>query len=111
MSQDCWTEKAPWFLRWMPTTRARCWQPTSSAAECGRSSKPRCRRWPPELPRFESVKEERPLLLHDESPSAVEAREKNFILGTYARTSFHPRSGKGARLTDADGNEYWDLLG
>ena len=51
------------------------------------------------------------LLLHDESPAAVEAREKNFILGTYARTSFHPRSGKGARLTDADGNEYWDLLG
>jgi acetylornithine/N-succinyldiaminopimelate aminotransferase len=50
------------------------------------------------------------LLLHDESPAAVEAREKNFILGTYARTSFHPRSGKGARLTDADGNEYWDLL-
>jgi acetylornithine/N-succinyldiaminopimelate aminotransferase len=51
------------------------------------------------------------LLLHDESPAAVEAREKNFILGTYARTSFHPRSGKGARLTDAEGNEYWDLLG
>ena len=51
------------------------------------------------------------MLLHDESPAAVEAREKNFILGTYARTSFHPRSGKGARLTDADGNEYWDLLG
>src|SRR4029077_14258623 len=52
-----------------------------------------------------------PMLLHDESPSAVEAREKNFILGTYARTSFHPRSGRGARLTDAGGNEYWDLLG
>ena len=51
------------------------------------------------------------LLLHDESPAAVEEREKNFILGTYARTPFHPRSGKGARLTDADGNEYWDLLG
>src|SRR5213593_2470398 len=51
------------------------------------------------------------LLLHDESPAAVEEREKNFILGTYARTSFHPRSGKGARLTDAEGNEYWDLLG
>ncbi len=51
------------------------------------------------------------MLLHDESPAAVEAREKNFILGTYARTSFHPRSGKGARLTDAEGNEYWDLLG
>jgi len=51
------------------------------------------------------------LLLHDESPAAVEAREKSFILGTYARTCFHPRSGKGARLTDAEGNEYWDLLG
>ena len=51
------------------------------------------------------------MLLHDESPSAVEAREKNFILGTYARTSFHPRSGRGARLVDADGHVYWDLLG
>src|ERR1700682_1462556 len=54
---------------------------------------------------------EAPLLLHDESPSAVEAREKNFILGTYARTSFYPRSGRGARLVDADGHVYWDLLG
>jgi len=51
------------------------------------------------------------LLLHDESPTAVEEREKAFILGTYARTTFHPRSGKGARITDADGREYWDLLG
>lgn len=51
------------------------------------------------------------MLLHDESPAAVEEREKNFILGTYARTPFHPRSGKGARLTDANGKEYWDLLG
>lgn len=51
------------------------------------------------------------MLLHDESPEAVEAREQAFVLGTYARTPFHPRSGKGARLTDADGNEYWDLLG
>jgi predicted acetylornithine/succinylornithine family transaminase len=51
------------------------------------------------------------MLLHDESPSAVEAREKSFVLGTYARTPFHPRSGKGARLVDADGYEYWDLLG
>jgi acetylornithine/N-succinyldiaminopimelate aminotransferase len=57
------------------------------------------------------VKEERHLLLHDESPSAVEAREKSFILGTYARTAFHPRSGKGARLVDADGHIFWDLLG
>jgi predicted acetylornithine/succinylornithine family transaminase len=51
------------------------------------------------------------MLLHDESPAAVEAREQNFILGTYARTSFHPRSGKGAKLIDADGRAYWDLLG
>jgi len=51
------------------------------------------------------------LLLHDESPAAVEAREKAFLLGTYNRTSFHPRSGKGARLVDADGRIYWDLLG
>jgi predicted acetylornithine/succinylornithine family transaminase len=51
------------------------------------------------------------MLLHDESPSAVEAREKSFVLGTYARTPFHPRSGKGARLVDAGGYEYWDLLG
>ncbi|PYQ28441.1 MAG: hypothetical protein DMF56_15830 [Acidobacteria bacterium] len=30
---------------------------------------------------------------------------------TYARTPFHPRDGKGARLSDADGRMYWDLLG
>src|SRR5229473_2792638 len=51
------------------------------------------------------------MLLHDESPEAVEARERAFLLGTYSRTPFHPRSGKGARLVDADGKEYWDLLG
>lgn len=51
------------------------------------------------------------MLLHDESPSAVEAREQAFVLGTYARTPFHPRSGKGARIVDAEGREYWDLLG
>lgn len=51
------------------------------------------------------------MLLHDESPAAVEEREKAFILGTYARTPFHPRSGKGARIIDAAGREYWDLLG
>jgi predicted acetylornithine/succinylornithine family transaminase len=51
------------------------------------------------------------MLLHDESPAAVEAREKNFILGTYSRTPFHPRSGKGAQLFDAEGRAYWDLLG
>lgn len=51
------------------------------------------------------------MLLHDESPAAVEAREKAFVLGTYGRTPFHPRSGKGARIKDANGREYWDLLG
>jgi acetylornithine/N-succinyldiaminopimelate aminotransferase len=44
------------------------------------------------------------------SPAAVEARDREFILGTYARTSFHPRLGRGAKLIDADGKEYWDLL-
>jgi acetylornithine/N-succinyldiaminopimelate aminotransferase len=57
------------------------------------------------------LEEEPNLLLHDESPVAVESREKSFLLGTYNRTSFHPRSGKGARLVDADGKQYWDLLG
>jgi len=51
------------------------------------------------------------LLLHDESPAAVESRESAFILPTYARTQFHPREGKGARIVDADGRIYWDLLG
>jgi len=51
------------------------------------------------------------MLQHDESPDAVEAREKAFVLGTYGRTPFHPRSGKGARLFDEEGNAYWDLLG
>jgi acetylornithine/N-succinyldiaminopimelate aminotransferase len=67
-------------------------------------------RWHQEWDRFTS-EEEPNLLLHDESPTAVEAREKSFVLGTYNRAPFHPRSGKGARLTDAQGNEYWDLLG
>ncbi|MDQ3280029.1 MAG: acetylornithine/succinylornithine family transaminase [Acidobacteriota bacterium] len=51
------------------------------------------------------------MLLHDESPAAVETREDAFLVKTYARTPFHPRDGKGARLIDADGREYWDLLG
>ncbi|HEU5162580.1 MAG TPA: acetylornithine/succinylornithine family transaminase [Thermoanaerobaculia bacterium] len=51
------------------------------------------------------------MLQHDESPAGVEAREQVYILGTYARTPFHPRSGKGAKLVDANGKEYWDLLG
>lgn len=51
------------------------------------------------------------MLLHDESPEAVEARESAFIVKTYSRTPFHPRDGKGARLYDANGKAYWDLLG
>ena len=51
------------------------------------------------------------MLLHDESPAAVESRESSFLVKTYARTPFHPRDGKGARLFDADGRAYWDLLG
>lgn len=51
------------------------------------------------------------MLLHDESPAAVEAREDAFLVKTYARTPFHPRDGKGARLVDAEGHAYWDLLG
>ena len=51
------------------------------------------------------------MLLHDESPEAVEARESAFLVKTYARTPFHPRDGKGARLFDAEGRAYWDLLG
>jgi predicted acetylornithine/succinylornithine family transaminase len=54
---------------------------------------------------------EKQMLIHDETPGAVEAREKSFLLPNYSRTSFHPRSGKGAKLVDADGREYWDLLG
>jgi acetylornithine aminotransferase/acetylornithine/N-succinyldiaminopimelate aminotransferase len=50
------------------------------------------------------------LLPPSAAPAAVEARDAAAILGTYARTSFHPVSGKGARLVDADGKEYWDLL-
>ncbi|HYC62298.1 MAG TPA: acetylornithine/succinylornithine family transaminase [Thermoanaerobaculia bacterium] len=51
------------------------------------------------------------MLLHDESPAAVELRENAFLVKTYARTPFHPRDGKGARLFDAEGRAYWDLLG
>lgn len=51
------------------------------------------------------------MLLHDESPAAVESRENAFLVKTYARTPFHPRDGKGARLFDAEGRAYWDLLG
>lgn len=51
------------------------------------------------------------MLLHDESPDAVEARETAFLVKTYARAKFHPRDGSGSRLVDADGRVYWDLLG
>ena len=51
------------------------------------------------------------MLLHDESPMAVQSREDAFLVRTYARTPFHPRDGKGARLYDAEGRAYWDLLG
>jgi predicted acetylornithine/succinylornithine family transaminase len=43
-------------------------------------------------------------------PSVVEGRDARNILGTYKRTPFHPRSGKGAKLVDAEGKVYWDLL-
>lgn len=45
------------------------------------------------------------------APATVEERDRLHVLPTYARTPFHPRSGKGAKLVDADGKEYWDLLG
>ncbi len=45
------------------------------------------------------------------APAAVEERDQRYVLPTYARTSFHPRTGKGAKLVDAEGKEYWDLLG
>ena len=51
------------------------------------------------------------MLLHDESPVAVEERERAFLVPTYARTPLHPRDGKGARIESADGRHYWDLLG
>lgn len=46
----------------------------------------------------------------DESPAAVEARAAAYLLGTYSWTPFHPRDGRGAKLVDADGKVYWDLL-
>jgi predicted acetylornithine/succinylornithine family transaminase len=45
-----------------------------------------------------------------ENPSLVEKRDAEHVLGTYKRTPFHPRAGKGAKLVDADGKVYWDLL-
>jgi predicted acetylornithine/succinylornithine family transaminase len=61
--------------------------------------------------RSPAEKEEPALLLHDESPQAVEEREQAYVLGTYNRAPFHPRSGKGARVVSAQGGIYWDLLG
>ena len=54
--------------------------------------------------------EGRALLQPDVTPASVEARESRYMLGTYARTSFHPTSGDGAKLADASGRVYWDLL-
>lgn len=45
------------------------------------------------------------------SAAEVTAKDAAFVLGTYARAPFHPRRGKGARLWDDAGKEYWDLLG
>src|SRR5262249_24976042 len=45
-----------------------------------------------------------------EPAAKVEAREAAAIARTYARSSFHPRRGRGARLYDAEGRPYWDLL-
>ena len=46
----------------------------------------------------------------DETPQAVEARAASYLLGTYSFTKFHPRDGRGAKLVDAEGKVYWDLL-
>lgn len=54
------------------------------------------------------------LAAHDTSQHdavTVAARDTEFILGTYARSDFHPREGHGAQLIDANGRSYWDLLG
>jgi acetylornithine/N-succinyldiaminopimelate aminotransferase len=48
---------------------------------------------------------------HDDTPEAVEERDRAFLVPTYDRRPFHPRKGKGARLYDAEGRGYWDLLG
>src|SRR5262245_64915738 len=61
-------------------------------------------------PRSSAATEGPALSLHDETPDSVESREDSFLLGTYARSRFHPRQGKGARLVDASGKVYWDLL-
>jgi acetylornithine/N-succinyldiaminopimelate aminotransferase len=45
-----------------------------------------------------------------ETPSSVEQRDREHIARTYARTDFHPRRGRGAKLEDAGGRRYWDLL-
>src|SRR5437764_7937998 len=96
----------------MPTKRKHSSALQSSPAACAPSCKPRGTRSDRACCESPLEKREvRTLLLHDESPTAVEEREKAFRLGTYARTPFHPRSGKGARITDANGRRYRDLLG
>jgi acetylornithine/N-succinyldiaminopimelate aminotransferase len=54
--------------------------------------------------------EELTLQTSAENTAQVEERDAQFILGTYKRTPFHPRTGKGAKLVDANGRVYWDLL-
>src|ERR1043165_6467642 len=108
----CSTAAATSCASCAPTTRTQCSTAKWSPAACARSCRPRCTRSAPGCGASPLAKKEEPaLLLHDESPAAVEEREKAFVLGTYARTPFHPRSGKGAKLIDAHGREYWDLLG
>lgn len=41
----------------------------------------------------------------------VAAKDAAFVLGTYARAPFLPKKGKGAKVWDEGGKEYWDLLG
>ncbi len=48
--------------------------------------------------------------LRPETSEKIEARDAATVARTYARSRFHPRSGRGARIVDADGREYWDLL-
>src|SRR5262249_62108101 len=53
---------------------------------------------------------EGPMFSPSEPTAQVEAREAAAIARTYARSPFHPRRGRGARLFDAEGRAYWDLL-
>lgn len=44
------------------------------------------------------------------SAEGVAAAYDRWFVPAYARGPFQPRSGKGARIVDANGKEYWDLL-